>query len=109
MAQLRQDYSQFQEREAEVVAVGPEDPASFAKWWHNHKMPFPGVPDPNHMIAEGLYSQKFKLLKGGRMPALSVIDKQGKIRLMHYADSPADIPRNQDVLNLLEGLNKEPH
>ena len=107
MAQLRQDYQQFVERDSEIIAVGPEDAASFRKWWHNHKMPFIGIPDPNHIIAEGLYSQKFKLIKGGRLPALAVIDKFSKIRLMHYADSTADIPTNAEVLSLLEQLNKE--
>jgi len=107
MAQLRQDYQQFVERAAEVIAVGPEDAASFRKWWHNHKMPFIGIPDPNHVIAEGLYSQKFKLIKGGRMPALAVIDKSGRIRRMHYADSMSNIPTNEEVLSLLDELNHE--
>lgn len=107
MAQLRQDYQQFVERDSEVIAVGPEDAASFQKWWHNHKMPFIGIPDPNHVIAEGLYSQKFKLIKGGRLPALAVIDKSGRIRRMHYADSTSDIPTNEEILSLLDELNRE--
>ncbi len=107
MAQLRQEYQKFVERDAEVIAIGPEDTASFQKWWRNHKMPFIGIPDPNHVIAEGLYSQKFKLIKGGRLPALAVIDKSGRIRLMHYSDSTADIPTDEEVLALLDELNKE--
>lgn len=95
------------ERDTEVIAVGPEDAASFRKWWHNHKMPFTGIPDPNHVIAEGLYSQKLKLIKGGRMPALAVIDKSGRIRRMHYADSMSDIPTDQEVISLLDELNEE--
>jgi peroxiredoxin len=106
MAQLRQDYSKFVERNTEIVAVGPEDTKSFTAWWHDHEMPFIGIPDPKHEIAQ-LYSQQFKLLKGGRMPALTVIDMEGKIRLMHYGDSMSDIPSNEEVLSLLDTLNKE--
>jgi peroxiredoxin len=106
MAQLRQDYQKFVERNAEILAVGPEDASAFMNWWHEHQMPFIGIPDPKHDIAK-LYNQQFKLFKGGRLPALSVIDKEGKIRLMHYADLPSDIPSDEDVLSLLDNLNKE--
>jgi peroxiredoxin len=106
MAQLRQDYSKYVERNTEIVAVGPEDAKSFSTWWHDHQMPFIGIPDPKHDIAQ-LYSQQFKLLKGGRMPALAVIDMEGKIRLMHYGDSMSDIPSDEEILSLLDTLNKE--
>ncbi len=108
MAQLRQDYQKFVERETEVIAVGPETPEAFKTWWHNHKMPFTGIADPRHVIAEGLYSQKFRLIRGGRLPALAVIDKGGKLRFMHYADSTGDIPTNELILSFLDQLNNEP-
>jgi peroxiredoxin len=103
MAQLRQDYPKFVERNTEIVAVGPEDVQSFASWWHEHEMPFIGIPDPKHEISQ-LYSQQFKLLKGGRMPALAVIDMEGRIRLMHYGDSMSDIPSDEAILSLLNTL-----
>lgn len=103
MAQLRQDYQKFIERNTEIIAVGPENRKSFTYWWHEHKMPFIGIPDPKHDIAK-LYNQQFKLLRGGRLPSLAVIDKEGKIRLMHYADSPSDIPSDEEVFSLLDSL-----
>jgi peroxiredoxin len=106
MTQLRRDYQKYVERDTEIIAVGPEDAKKFTKWWHKHEMPFIGIPDPKHVIAK-LYSQKFKLFKGGRMPALAVVDKNAKLRLMHYADSPGDIPSDQEILSLLDALNKE--
>ena len=106
MAQLRQDYQKFLEKNAEIIAVGPEDTTSFTAWWHEHQMPFVGIPDPKHDIAR-LYNQQFKLLRGGRLPALAVIDKEGKIRLMHYANLPSDIPSDEKILALLDDLNKE--
>ena len=41
------------------------------------------------------------------MPALAVIDADGKIRWMHYADSINDIPANDNILSLLDKLNQE--
>ena len=97
MAQLRQDFQKFVERNAEIITVGPEDADSFAKWWHEHQMPFIGIADPKHDIAK-LYNQEFKLLRGGRLPAMAVIDIAGKIRFMHYSDLPSDIPTDEELL-----------
>ena len=106
MAQLRQDYQQFIDRSTEIIAVGPEDNKAFTAWWHGHKMPFIGIPDPQHILAN-LYSQKVKWLKGGRMPALVAIDKAGLIRYRHYADAMSDIPSDDEILAFLNDLNKE--
>lgn len=107
MAQLRRDYEKYVELETEVIAIGPEGSRSFSGWWHKHKMPFIGIPDPEHVIAKGLYHQQFKLFSGGRMPALAVVDKEMKVRLMRYAELPNDIPSEKEILSLLEILNKE--
>ena len=106
MAQLRRDYQKFVERNAEVIAIGPEDTKSFADWWHKHQMPFVGIADPEHVIAK-TYGQQVKLLKLGRMPASLVIDKNGYIRYKHFGESMSDIPENQLILSLLDELNKE--
>ena len=106
MAQLRHDYQKFVDAGSEVIAIGPEGDEAFKKWWYEHDMPFVGIADPNHTIAN-LYSQKVKWLKGGRMPALVVVDKDGRVRLSHYADSPSDIPSDDSLLSLLSDLNQE--
>ena len=106
MAQLRQDYPKFVERNTEIITIGPEDATAFTTWWHEHQIPFIGIPDPKHDIAK-LYNQEFKLLRGGRLPAMAIIDREGKIRKMHYADLPSDIPSDEEVLALLDKINQE--
>jgi peroxiredoxin len=103
MAQLRQDHQEFIGRDAEVIAVGPEDAKTFADWWHKAEMPFVGLADPRHTIAN-LYGQQVNPLKLGRMPALVVIDKEGKIRYEHYGGSMSDIPQDTEILSLLDDL-----
>jgi peroxiredoxin len=106
MAQLRQDYLEFMAREAEVVVVGPEEKEAFARYWHKEALPYVGLPDPEHQVAD-LYDQQVKLLKLGRMPALIIIDKSGQIRYRHYGDSMRDIPANDEILALLDQLNQD--
>lgn len=102
MAQLRQDYQKFVEREAEIIVVGPDTPEAFAHHWTQEHLPFIGLPDPEHRVLD-LYGQDVKLLKLGRLPAQMIINKAGIIRFAHYADSMRDIPPNQTVLDILAG------
>ena len=108
MAQLRQDYLKFLDRDSEIIAVGPEDPKSFTEWWNKHKMPFIGIPDPDQAIAK-LFNQQVKWLRGGRLPALFIIDKDGRMNFKHYADWPGDIPSDDTILSRLDELNKVNH
>ena len=42
-----------------------------------------------------------------RMPAMVVVDMDGKIRYRHYGESMSDIPSDEEILSLLDELNKE--
>ncbi|MBS3973581.1 MAG: redoxin domain-containing protein [Actinobacteria bacterium] len=104
MAQLRQDYSKFVERDVEVVVVGPEDAPAFAKFWKANSLPFIGLPDPSHSVLK-LYGQEVNLFKLGRMPAQVLIDKDGVARFVHYGHSMQDIPENEEILALADEIN----
>jgi peroxiredoxin Q/BCP len=69
-------------------------------------MPFLGIPDPKHVIAN-MFGQEVKRLKLGRMPALIVVDKEGRMRNLHYGNSMQDIMKDEEVLALLDEINKE--
>ena len=101
---MREDYEAFVRRGAEIVAIGPEGPRRFKQVWNEQGYPFVGLPDYRHTVADR-YGQEVNLLKLGRMPALVVVDREGVIRWTHFGDDMTDIPRNEDVLALLDGLN----
>ena len=106
MAQLRQDYDQFVARDAEVVVVGPESKEAFAAYWADEKLPFVGLPDPEHTVLKR-YGQEVNLFKLGRMPAQVIVDKSGQARYVHYGHSMSDIPPNAELLGLLDKINQE--
>jgi peroxiredoxin len=106
MAQLRQDYARFRERNAEIVVVGPEKTEAFRKYWEREKLPFVGLADPDHRVAR-LYGQQVRLLKLGRMPALVVVDKHGCVHYEHKGNAMHDIPPNAHILARLDDLNAE--
>lgn len=104
MAQLRQDYKDFIERDTEVIAVGPDSQKAFVDFWEENEIPFVGLADPDHKVAK-MYDQEVNLLKFGRIPAQMLIDKQGIVRYVHYSNSMSDIPDNVDMLNLIDEIN----
>ena len=103
MAQLRQDNDKFVERETAVVVLGPEDAKKFADYFTEKSLPFIGLPDPEHSVLK-LYGQQVKLFKFGRMPAQVLIDKAGVARFIHYGHDMKDIPPNDEMLSLIDGL-----
>jgi peroxiredoxin Q/BCP len=106
MAQLRQDYPRFEEKNAAVVVAGPENAGAFRRYWQEESLPFVGLPDPGHTVLK-LYGQQVNLFKLGRMPAQVIIDRKGTVRYVHYGHSMQDIPSNGEILSLLETLQTE--
>ena len=104
MAQLRQDYDQFTQRDAEVVVVGPESADKFANYFQENDLPYIGLPDPKHTVLK-MYKQQVKLLKLGRMPSQTVVDKNGMIQFAHFGKSMQDIPTTEDMIEILDKLN----
>jgi len=106
MAQLRQDYAEFVQRQAQVIVVGPENAKAFQSYWENNDLPFIGLPDPKASVLKK-YGQEVNLFKLGRMPAQVIVDKAGMVRFVHYGHSMSDIPENAELLALLDQLNAE--
>jgi peroxiredoxin Q/BCP len=103
MAQLRQDYPEFEKRQTRIVVVGPEDAKAFKDYWRKHGLPFTGLPDPKASVLK-LYGQEVNLFKLGRMPAQVIVDMAGRVRFVHYGHDMSDIPDNAELLDLLDQL-----
>lgn len=100
---MRDDYAAFTARDAEILAIGPDGPNAYRRYWAENNLPFIGLPDPKHRVAN-LYGQEWNLFKMGRIPALLIVDKAGLIRYQHYSDSMKDIPENELLLALLDEI-----
>ena len=106
MAQLRHDYNQFVAAGAQIVVIGPESSEAFTTYFTKEKLPFVGLPDPTHTVLK-LMGQQVNLFKLGRMPGQIIVDKAGFVRYIHYGHDMTDIPANEEILSLLEDLNRE--
>ena len=104
MARLRDEYQQFTSCGAEILAIGPDNESAFRQYWDEQKLPFIGLPDPDHKVALR-YRQEVNLFKMGRMPLVCVVDAKGLIRYAHHGKSMSDIPENKILLDVIDELN----
>jgi peroxiredoxin Q/BCP len=65
-----------------------------------------GLPDPDHKVLKQ-YGQEVNLFKLGRMPAQLIVDMHGRVRFVNYGHAMADIPRNSEILTILDNLIDE--
>ncbi len=103
---MRDDYAAFTARDAEILAIGPDGPNAYRRYWAENNIPFIGLPDPRHTVSN-LYGQEWNIFKLGRVPALMLVDKTGTIRYQHYGESMRDIPENALLFNLIDQINLE--
>ena len=104
MAQLRQDFTEFEKRGTTILVIGPENAAAFSRYFKENDLPFTGLPDPAHVVLK-LYGQQINLFKFGRMPAQMLVDKAGMTRFVCYGHDMTDIPTNPEMLALIDEIN----
>jgi peroxiredoxin Q/BCP len=105
MAQLRQDFAEFEKRDTVILVVGPENAQAFSRYFRENDLPFIGLPDPAHTVLK-LYGQQVKLFKFGRMPAQLVVDRTGMVRFICYGKDMTDIPTNAEMLAVIDALEQ---
>ena len=54
---MRDGYTEFTKRGAEILAIGPDDSAAFKHYWKNENIPYPGLADPAHAVAKNYKQQ----------------------------------------------------
>jgi thioredoxin-dependent peroxiredoxin len=100
---LRDDYERFQEAGAEVLAISAESAASSEAYLRAHPLPYPTLIDEDHTVFDA-YDATSRLMSLGQRPALFVVDAAGVIRFGDVGAQQWNIPSNQAVLSVLQGL-----
>ena len=105
MARFRDSFPGFVDRNAELLAIGPDQLEQFQRYWQREKLPFIGMPDPDNAVARR-YKQEVNLFKFGRMPLNCIIDTNGDIRYIHYSVNRNDYPDIEIFYSVIDELNK---
>lgn len=100
LGKLRDMYEKFEELNCEIIALGPDGPRAFKKYWEEEKIPYIGCPDIGSKVAD-TFHQEVNLFKLGRMPAEFIIGAQGEVLFSHFGKSMSDIPDPKELLRIV--------
>jgi peroxiredoxin len=103
MAVLRRDFDLIAARGAVVMVIAPERPDALRAYWELEEMPMIGLADPDHEVATR-YGQQVNVFQAGRLPAMAIVNKAGRIQFSHYGSSMADIPSIDALLAQLDAI-----
>jgi peroxiredoxin len=97
---LQANYPQFQERQAEIIALAVQDTFQAQRMVEVAGVTFPILADPAHQVADayGVYNL---LGDGVATPAVFVIDQAGQIVWSYIAKDANDRPAAQTILGYL--------
>lgn len=100
---MRDRYSEFQQRNAEVVAIAPDTLEHAQAFFQQHDIPFPCLADPDRSVFR-LYDVKSALVSLGQRPGLFVIDRDGVVQYAHLGFQQWEIPSIDETLAAIDAL-----
>jgi len=100
---LRDRYSEFEERGAEVLAIAPDTLENAQRYFQANDIPFPCLPDPDREVFRQ-YDVKSAMISLGQRPGLFVIDKEGVVRYAHLGWQQWEIPSVDETLQQVDAL-----
>jgi peroxiredoxin Q/BCP len=104
VGRLAAEYNKFNELNAVLYPI-TADKLDAAKEFDTKyaRGAYPVYYDPTKKVPE-LLNQQVRIVKFGRMPAMLIVDKKGIVRYAYYSDSMSDIPENEEIFEVLKGL-----
>ncbi len=101
---MRDRYSEFTERGAEIVAIAPDTVDAARTFFEREKLPFTCLPDPDREVFR-MYDVKSAMISLGQRPGLFIVDKDGVVRFAHLGFQQWEIPSVDDTLAELDALS----
>jgi len=100
---LRDRYAEFQQRNADVIAIAPDTAEHASAYFKLHEIPFPCLADPGRLVFRQ-YDVKSAMISLGQRPGLFVIDGEGKVRYAYLGFQQWEIPTVDATLAELDKL-----
>lgn len=100
---MRGDVEKFRQRGAQVVAIAPDTKAGVERFTKGEPWPFPLLADETHQVFDA-YDVVSRMLSLGQRPAVFVVDREGIVRFDAIGVQQWEIPANDEVLAVLDGL-----
>jgi len=103
---MQKELNKFTALGSKIVVVIRNNAKNVNDFWKKNKLQYIGIPDKDKKLGK-LYRQQWKLIKLGLMPAMFVINQQGKISYSYYSNNMKDIPENKTIFEVLKNLKSK--
>lgn len=100
---MRDDIGRFNAAGAQVVAIAPDTAEGVARFIRDNDYPFRLLPDAEHAVFDS-YDVVSTMRSLGQRPALFVVDAGGIVRFDSIGTQQWQIPSNENVLAVIDGL-----
>ena len=100
---MRDRYADFQQRNAEVIAVAPDSVENARRYFQANDIPFPMLADRDRRVFRQ-YDVKSAMVSLGQRPGLFVIDGEGVVRYAYLGFQQWEIPTVDETLKQLDAL-----
>jgi peroxiredoxin len=101
---LRDRISEFEQRNAQVLAIAPDTLENARAYFQANDIPFPCLPDPDREVYR-LYDVKSAMVSLGQRPGLFIVDGEGIVRYAYLGWQQYEIPTIDQTLQQLDALS----
>ena len=108
LCQMRDSLADYEQLDAQVLAVSVDSPFTLAQWKEEQGFNFPLLSDFNKTVSkkyDTIYKEFSMGLKGVSKRSAFVIDKQGTIRYAEVLENAGEIPDFEAVKQILQSIN----
>lgn len=105
---LRDSLADYEQLNAQILAVSVDSPYTLAKWKDEQKFNFPMLSDFNKTVSkkyDTLYKEFGLGLKGVSKRSAFVIDKEGIVRYAEVLENAGELPNFDAVKQTLQSIN----
>lgn len=100
---MRDRISEFEERDAQLLAIAPDTPEHARDYFQRNAIPFPCLADPDRQVFRQ-FDVKSAMVSLGQRPGLFIVDGEGIVRYAYLGWQQWEIPSVDDTLRELDSL-----
>lgn len=104
---MRDSLAQYENLDAQILAISVDSPYTLAKWKEEQQFNFPLLSDFNKTVSkkyDTIYKEFALGLKGVSKRSAFVIDREGVLRFVEVLENAGELPDFEAIQSLLKNL-----
>lgn len=105
---MRDSLAQYENLDAQILAISVDSPYTLAKWKEEQQFNFPLLSDFNKTVSkkyDTIYKEFALGLKGVSKRSAFVVDKEGTLRFVEILENAGELPDFDAIESVLKNLN----